>query len=531
MKRPVWLTVAAIVVLSSCSAGPSTSSSTTPPPPSGIATLQLAGLELTPSFSPEQLDYTIRCEGSPPSAVTAVAQTATDQVTLSLASPVAFSSMTRLDVVVSRQGAPLSEYSVRCLPSDFPSVSVERASISKNWLLTSLVAAGGKNTFSVLLDPAGVPVWFTRNPGTHQPTLQPTVAGRFLRTVIPDNDLAAFSVVSGSEITEEDFTGNVLRTWKTPSELFVDHHDAVALPNGNLLVTSYVVDTKVSLTGAPIAIAPPGISQPGCTTGPPDKSDKPVVSRLLEINPNGEVVSEIRLNDIVANAAINFPLRVNMEVDPAKPARCGYDMFHMNAIDAVGTDKALISALALDGVLMVDRTTHKLLWRLGGADQPESLKILGDPLGDPKRVHDGRMVSADEVMLFDNRMLFPDDPARAVLYKIDEKARTATFVKQWTTSCSMTPCNSSWGGSARVSADGTVFVNTGGRKNGPSVEVFLQDGSSVARYNFGIAYRSFPLEDVGFSRSQLRAATDKSGSVTAATSGGCVVEYFGSCTQ
>jgi hypothetical protein len=361
--------------------------------------------------------------------------------------------------------------------------------------------------------------------------MQPTTPGRFLRTVIPDNDLAAFSVVSGSEITEEDFAGNVLRTWKTPSKLFVDHHDAVVLPNGNLLVTSYVADPTVSLDGAPTALAPPGLSQPGCDTGPPNKSDEPVVSRLLEVNPSGELVAELRLTDVVANSAISFPLRINMEIDPAKPARCGYDMFHMNAIDAVGDDKALISALSLDGLLMVDRTTNKLLWRLGGIDQAESLKIVGDPLGAPKRVHDGRMVSSNEVMLFDNRMLFPDDHARAVLYKIDEKARTATFVKQWTTSCSMPPCNSSWGGSARLSKDGTVFVNTGGRKNGPSVEVFLQDGSPVARYNFGIAYRSFPLEDVGFSRSQLRTATDKSGSVTATTSGGCVVEYFGDCTQ
>lgn len=531
MKRSIWLTAATVVVLASCSASSSDSTSTAAAPPSGIATLQVLGLELTPPFSPEQLDYTVRCDGSTPSAVTAVAQTATDQVTLSLASPVLFSSMTRLDVTVTRQGAPLSEYSVRCLPSDFPSIYVERASASKNWLLTALSAVNGKNTFSVLLDPAGVPVWFARNPGTHQPIMQPTTPGRFLRTVIPDNDLAAFSVVSGSEITEEDFAGNVLRTWKTPSKLFVDHHDAVVLPNGNLLVTSYVADPTVSLDGAPTALAPPGLSQPGCDTGPPNKSDEPVVSRLLEVNPSGELVAELRLTDVVANSAISFPLRINMEIDPAKPARCGYDMFHMNAIDAVGDDKALISALSLDGLLMVDRTTNKLLWRLGGIDQAESLKIVGDPLGAPKRVHDGRMVSSNEVMLFDNRMLFPDDHARAVLYKIDEKARTATFVKQWTTSCSMPPCNSSWGGSARLSKDGTVFVNTGGRKNGPSVEVFLQDGSPVARYNFGIAYRSFPLEDVGFSRSQLRTATDKSGSVTATTSGGCVVEYFGDCTQ
>ena len=534
MRRHLWLFLTGLLLLSACSTKASESANTAAPASSGaLASLQIGGLPLTPAFSPEQLDYTTRCEGSLPSNVTAAAQVSTDKVTLSLASPVTFSPMTRLDVQVSRAGITQREYSVRCLPSDFPYVSLESVAPSTNWLLTALTNTTDTDTFSVLLDPAGVPVWFARNQGAHEPSLQPTAPGRFLRVPILDNDLAAFSVVSGAEITEEDFTGKVLRSWKTPQSLFVDHHDAVVLTNGNLLTTSYIPDSTVSLTNAPTALAPPGLSLPGCATGLPSGDDTAVVSRLIEISPNGKLVSELRLTDVIPNSSISFPLRINMETDPKKPARCGYDMFHMNAVDIVDEDRVLVSSLALDGVMLIERSSHKLLWRLGGLEQPESLKIVGDPLGAPKRVHDGRMVSKDEVMLFDNRMLFPEDHARAVLYKIDTKAKTATFEKQWLSSCSKTPCNSGWGGSARISADGNIFVNTGGRRNGPSVEEFREDGSSVARYNFGIAYRSFPLADVGFSRTQLREATDKSADavVSAAESAGCAVQYFGSCSR
>jgi Arylsulfotransferase (ASST) len=67
-------------------------------------------------------------------------------------------------------------------------------------------------------------------------------------------------------------------------------------------------------------------------------------------------------------------------LNPTGPALSpGYDNYHFNSVEEIGDD-VLISYRALDAVYLINKVTGKIIWKLGGVKQPESLRIVGDPV-------------------------------------------------------------------------------------------------------------------------------------------------------
>jgi hypothetical protein len=115
------------------------------------------------------------------------------------------------------------------------------------------------------------------------------------------------------------------------------------------------------------------------------------------------------------------------------PASNGaFDVYHQNAIEPDGND-FVISFRHLDAVYKISKADGSVVWKLGGVPRPESLTVVGDPLGaDPlEGQHDPRVLSDGTLTIHDNGF-HPGSPrtARAVRYALDLVARTATLVEQ-----------------------------------------------------------------------------------------------------
>ena len=236
-----------------------------------------------------------------------------------------------------------------------------------------------------------------------------------------------------------------------------NHHDLVQLPSGNFLLTS--MRTVAPLTPEAATCR----RQTATATFPEVTSDFVLRAFVQEVDPAGNLVREWDSAGDIALAETTVPICFQV------PAGTGDDYLssvHPNAIDldlngpGTGDDQLLVSGRHNDAVYGINFDAGTVDWKLGGTTTPQSLAIVGDPLGGPKRQHDVRILPNGHITLFDNRTQFTaasppfattSGPARYVEYAIDEAAGTATLVREI-----RRPDGSFSGatGSARLQADG-----------------------------------------------------------------------------
>lgn len=532
--------ISTLVLLSACahnSTPPTTPGSTSEPGP--LRSLSLASYELSPAFSPSVHDYTIRCEAS--SRITVRHTTdPSATVTLTPSAPVALSPGDLLTVDVST--AKRSEsYRVRCLPEDFPKLEVRGT--PGVWIQTVLPAHGARASYMVLLDEWGTPVFYKRYkssppfvsyiehrdlPASLAAKL-PEQEGALLEIPLTYSEFGPFSLHKGTLVSLYSLSGKLLSSWKAPSDVAIDHHDAVLLPSGNLLAVSYQeTEPPTGMGAAPFAAAHPVFGEPGCKSGPFNPtSDAFLDSVILEITPDGSVLKSYPLKDILGVSAISFPLRFDTDQDPSS-ANCVFDAYHVNALDVTPDGGVLVSGLAMDGVVLIDRASSKPRFRVGGPTDASSFSIAGDPLGGLSRIHDGRLSATGVLSVFDNRIAQPTEPARGVLYRLDESTKKAVFVSSFATTCDRSPCASQWGGSFRLAANGSVVIAAGGRENGPSIEVLSPTGDRLASLFSPSVYRAVPVKP-RLSNSELASRTSALNTEPVVLDGTCSTDYFGIC--
>src|SRR5690606_38199931 len=179
----------------------------------------------------------------------------------------------------------------------------------------------------------------------------------------------------------------------------------------------------------------------------------------------------------------------------------------INSIQRVSGGDYVVSARHLDAIFRVDRSSGDVEWTLGGLPTVANpLTIVGDPLGGPRRPHHATL-TGDVLTLFDNRA-GTGQPARAVAYRIDASAMTATLL--WQIAEPMG--RSSFGlGSTQVTPDGSRLVSWGGLQ--PMIEEYTPDGQRLLRITQpdGLTtYRVLKYAPSAFNAAQLRATAGRS---------------------
>jgi hypothetical protein len=457
-------------------------------------------LQLTPAFSPGVFDYYVRCRKGD-NALT-VSMTASAGAASALLEPTASSPSPRQTLHVSaREDAAIVatasvdgttiEYWVRCLPDDFPSLSMTAYPKADSappgyYLLGNATLTDERWGYAMLLTQRGVPIWYAHGwPGeavADVDQLSPETITFFLEFGHPVEvrRLSPFET-----------------TYVAPSGTSLDSHELRVLPNGNYLVISAPIATGVDLTGVKVPLTDGGTA----TFGP---NSSTIDCNLVEFDPKtGEVAWTWVGRDHLDAAAVTTAPMLSPKLGPdggliAEP-------FHCNSIDVDPSNgNLLVSARDMDAIFYIERATGKILWKIGGT-MPTKDHATYVPMDDRfYRQHDARLQpgwsarcagGSGQISLFDNHSDV-DGPARALVLDVVVGGSDGGTVEDCGTGrhgvpgASVAwqvagPTNSGDMGSFRISRDGSRVIGWG--RNGIGGLAFTEvdvDGEPLLELHF-----------------------------------------------
>ncbi len=416
--------------------------------PSTLLSLTVAPLELSPPFSPDIHDYTVRCAPGPNSlwvqmkaapGSLATLQTPGESPTRVALDTVAVNVKEDEALVVHVTGdTPTEPYWVRCLPHDFPDIRFTPHPATGQptpgyYLLGNVQVAPQEDGFAMVLDGRGTPVWYYR--------VGPS--GAFDVSRRADGSISYIATLGyfGAD-PSATFVLQSLAPWQSRSVQAVgaptDEHELRVLPGGNALVLSYPLVSGVDLTGL----------------GTYGAGETVAECAIQEIDPRGALVWEWHSFDHID------PVRES--TGPESDTINGQnivDVFHFNSLDVDARGNLLVSARDMDAVFYVDRATGKIVWKLGGApyskDGARLVRVVDDPETSFSRQHDARLQPNGDVSMFDDHTALPG-VARGVQYRLDLGSGTARVVWQY-----RGPVSSEAMGSFRRAADGSSVIAWG----------------------------------------------------------------------
>ena len=105
------------------------------------------------------------------------------------------------------------------------------------------------------------------------------------------------------------------------------------------------------------------------------------------------------------------------------------DIDHPNALDIDSDGNYVVSWRNMGAITKIDSRKGVIIWQLGGARN--QFTILGDPLGGFSAQHSVRVTPSGGLLMFDNGTRHIPPESRAVEYKLDLVAKTATMIWQF----------------------------------------------------------------------------------------------------
>jgi hypothetical protein len=435
---------------------------------------------LFPAYDPSIHDYVTRCAGRPSVRISTASAAGTFAVIQGRARRTATLALApgRAVTVEARGAGGTSTYRIRCLPADFPAWQVSGEAPSRWYVATpSLPVTPNGGHYVVIFDNHGTPVWWFRDAET------PIDA-----KLLPGN-LVAYATFDGHDPAYQvrKLDGTLVKRIKAPDGQ-IDDHELQQTASGDRFYLVYQPKPHVDISAL---------------GGPADATV--LDGQIEEVSPSGKLLwtwstaDHVGIGEMAAwrDLIVAGPLE-----DPAgDPA---YDVYHANSISVSG-DLVLVSLRYANAVYAIDRTTGDVVWKLGGTPTPQSLSLVGDPLAPSpfSGQHDARLLPDGTITVFDDES-FTGRPPRAVQYRIDSAARTATFMRS-VSDPDVTA--SSCCGSARLTADGDWLVSWGGD---PTFGEYAPDGRMLLRVSFDdvFSYRVIPVAASRLSATTLRAGMD-----------------------
>lgn len=164
-------------------------------------------------------------------------------------------------------------------------------------------------------------------------------------------------------------------------------------------------------------------------------------------------------------------------VSPATP----FDPIHLNSVEADGDTALLVSARHTHAIYAIDRSSGRLLWRLGGRrsdfDVPEDAAFAWQ--------HDARRQADGRITMFDNHKKSGDGVSSGLSLVLDEEARTVAVDRRYT-------FRKHFGGAmggTQVLPSGNVLVGWG---LDPAITEFTADGTAIFDADLGgPSYRAY----------------------------------------
>jgi Arylsulfotransferase (ASST) len=416
---------------------------------------------LVPPFSPGTHDYYVRC------------QSGANALDVSWVAPPGSSALLVQPVLTgsaSRKTDPdsTSEYWVRCLPSDFPLLEMtlhpDAGTVTLGYyLLGNQTVPTGRSGYAMMLDPNGVPIWYYRQ-------LQ-GAATMDVDSVI--GDTVSFIPYLPDATFEIDHVATFDASYTRPS----DDHELRSLSNGDLLV--FQDPTEVAdLTGLTLPVSGGGVE----ALGPNELIQACVIQ---ETDASGNVVWQWKATD-------HFdPVQDMSLLQPAFQESKGQVLvqpFHCNSIDVAANGDLLVSARDMNSVFYVQKSTGKVLWKMGGSTYSKDGAVYV-PVDDPfYGQHDARFLpgwsytctggGGGQISLFDDET-GETAVARAVVYDVTIAGGTAETDGGCAPNAAGSGATLAWQhrgamsiletGSFRISPDGSRTIGWGRPASGQTV--------------------------------------------------------------
>lgn len=392
------------------------------------------------------------------------------------------------------------KYSVRCVPSDFPPLSVSFAGRSSvgplvqplmtapkpaaEWYLFNPSIAFPPATapapsYIVLTDSNGTPVWWMAD--TSHPFDAKVLGPKQITWTTGAGPLPT------SDYIVRNFSGQIVNVLGTD----LDGHDIQPTSNGTYLTIQHIFRSCPSDCAD---LSPWGA---GAQSSVLDEE-------VAEIDSNSNVLWSWKTRDHISLAETG---------DAGWLPGVGFDIIHMNSVEPDGPDAVIFSARHLSAVYRIIKSTGAIDWKLGGTHTVNSLTVVGDtrptalgPNGQPlSGQHDARRWPDGTVSVHDNGTNANRAPF-VVRYRIDTASRTAQVVQEF--SDPRVP-ESLCCGSARLLPDGHWVVQWGGA---PFFTEFDENGESVFSIEYNLngvfSYRAIPVSSGVIAADTLRSGMD-----------------------
>lgn len=367
------------------------------------------------------------------------------------------------------------------LPADFPSWRFESLRPAPPGLfVVTFSDPADDRPWVIVFDDEGVPRWWY-NPDTRALWGQILGDGNIV-WARSFGDGYGLDPRMAHEVRSE--SGKLIRLVRTEGSI-VDGHEYRELPNGNVLLDTYVPETAdLRRFGGP-------------------KRAAIASAEVQEVDPSGRVLwrwssrGHIGLRETGRwwrNVLSNPRRRLHREI---------FDPVHINSIEPRGHGEVVISTRHTDAVYGIDRRTGEIRWKLGGTPTGKSLRVVGDPatklLGGQ---HDARIDRRGRLTIFDNGKDRPRRP-RVVFYRLDLGQRRALYRGQLN---DPEVRRSHCCGSAREMSDGGWLVSWG---DNPLVTGFDAEGRIAFRLHLPAStFRAVPAPAGSTSAARLEAGME-----------------------
>jgi hypothetical protein len=454
------------------------------------------GLTLVPDFSPYVFDYYMQCSAGSNSVTVSVKAGPGMSSSLSVETPASPHGTSKsvggaapeqtvtvsleegqAIVATATEGTTQNEYWIRCLPEGFPpnmqwnshSNGCER---TPGYYLIGTMSSGSPG-WAIVFDTNGVPVWYKGNAGAAVYDVETLVPGdiSFFEGGWQNNQLG----VSTLQPIVDGYEGGAPGT--------PDEHELRILSNGHYIALSSAAEPGVNLTGLSVPQLDGGL----LTYGP---NTTIYACYIQEFDPKtGQVYWQWSATD-------HFnPVKVMVLKGNGDLAETEAEPFHCNAIDVdPANGNLLVSARNTNSIFYIEKSTGKVLWKMGGAglesclDEPPPIYV---PVADPfAGQHDARLQpgwketcsgGSGQISLFDDES-YSMNPARGVLYDVivnngsgcaGGTTGTTGATRIWDYATSENVPTQVCGG-FRISSDGSRIIGWGQSDPSPNGLVFTE---------------------------------------------------------
>jgi hypothetical protein len=250
------------------------------------------------------------------------------------------------------------------LPEDLPIVRIFKDSGAGDFILFGAVRGLNDNIYAMVVDRHGRLYWYK--------ALGTGISNAFKVMRHPDGNFLLYDT-ERQVFDEVGIEGDIRHTWAIPGGR-ANGHDILPLTGGGALMLGY------------------------------GGSGDAVCDTIDGVGPDG---------------AIGFHWQ-----SPPFPAVD--DPYHPNSLELASDGNYIVSLRNRNTVVKLDKSTGAELWRLGG--EGGDFAIFGDPAGGPSKQHSARLLENGDILIFDNGNDRHPAYSRAVQYRLDEKAMTATMV-------------------------------------------------------------------------------------------------------